>query len=46
MRQKQEMANQLKAVEDELKLLVDRAEGQKSQILKEIMQLKDLEKNL
>ena len=36
-RQKAEMAAQLRAVEDELKLLVERAEGQKAQILKEIM---------
>ncbi len=36
-RQKAEMAAQLRAVEDELKLLVERAEGQKGQILKEIM---------
>jgi len=36
-RQKAEMAAQLRAVEDELRLLVERAEGQKAQILKEIM---------
>ena len=35
--QKAEMAAQLRAVEDELRLLVERAEGQKAQILKEIM---------
>ena len=36
-RQKAEMAAQLRAVEDELRLLVERAEGHKAQILKEIM---------
>jgi hypothetical protein len=36
-RQKQELNSQLRQVEDELKQLFDRAEHQKSQILKEIM---------
>jgi hypothetical protein len=36
-RQKAELGSQLKQVEDELKLLVERAEAQKTQILKEIM---------
>ncbi len=36
-KQKAELGSQLKQVEDELKLLVERAEAQKTQILKEIM---------